>query len=89
MAGASPLRDDATAATGLEGAGVAGRGSPRGASTNARWASIWAGAAVPLFLRRVGVDPAVSSAVVVTTFTDVFGFLLFLGLASAALSLIV
>ena len=47
------------------------------------------GAAAPLFLRRVGVDPAVSSAVVVTTFTDEFGFLLFLGLASAALSLIV
>ena len=47
------------------------------------------GAAVPLFLRRVGVDPAVASAVVVTTFTDVFGFLLFLGIASAAISLIV
>ena len=47
------------------------------------------GAAVPLFLRRVGVDPAVASAVVVTTFTDVFGFLLFLGIATAALSLIV
>ena len=46
------------------------------------------GAGVPLFLRRVGVDPAVSSAVVVTTFTDVFGFLLFLGIASAAISLI-
>ena len=48
-----------------------------------------AAAAAPLFLQRVGVDPAVSSAVVVTTFTDVFGFLLFLGLASAAPSLIV
>ena len=47
------------------------------------------GAAVPLFLRRLGVDPAVSSAVVVTTVTDVFGFLLFLGLASAAIGLIV
>ena len=46
------------------------------------------GAAVPLFLRRIGVDPAVSSAVVVTTFTDVFGFLLFLGIASASISLI-
>ena len=46
------------------------------------------GAAVPLFLRRVGVDPAVASAVIVTTFTDVFGFLLFLGIASAAISLI-
>ncbi len=46
------------------------------------------GAGVPLFLRRVGVDPAVSSAVVVTTFTDVFGFLLFLGIASAFIDLI-
>ena len=47
------------------------------------------GAAVPLFLRRLGVDPAVSSAVLVTTVTDVFGFLLFLGIASAAIGLIV
>ena len=46
------------------------------------------GAGVPLFLRRVGLDPAVASAVVVTTFTDVFGFLLFLGIASASISLI-
>ena len=46
------------------------------------------GAGVSLFLRRVGVDPAVASAVVVTTFTDVFGFLLFLGIASAFISLI-
>ena len=38
------------------------------------------GAAVPLFLRRIGQDPAVASAVVVTTVTDVFGFLLFLGI---------
>ena len=47
------------------------------------------GGAVPLFLRRIGVDPAVSSAVVVTTFTDVFGFLLFLGIARAAIGMIV
>lgn len=40
------------------------------------------GAGVPLVLRRVGQDPAVSSAVVVTTATDVMGFLLFLGLAT-------
>ena len=46
------------------------------------------GAAVPLLLRRVGMDPAVASAVVVTTVTDVFGFLLFLGTASALISLI-
>ena len=41
-----------------------------------------AGAGVPLLLRRLHLDPAVSSAVFVTTFTDVFGFLLFLGLAA-------
>ena len=46
------------------------------------------GAAVPLFLRQIGMDPAVASAVVVTTVTDVFGFLLFLGIASAAISMI-
>ena len=44
------------------------------------------GAAVPLFLRRIGQDPAVASAVVVTTATDVFGFLLFLGLAGILLN---
>ena len=47
------------------------------------------GAAVPLLLRRIGMDPAVASAVVVTTVTDVFGFLLFLGIATASISLIV
>ena len=47
------------------------------------------GAGVPLLLRRIGVDPAVASAVVTTTATDVCGFLLFLGIASAAINLIV
>ena len=47
------------------------------------------GAGVPLFLRRIGVDPAVASAVVVTTFTDVFGFLLFLGIARTAIHFLV
>ena len=37
-----------------------------------------AGAGMPLLLRRLGIDPAVSSAVFVTTFTDVLGFLIFL-----------
>lgn len=40
------------------------------------------GAGVPLLLRRLRMDPAVSSAVFVTTFTDVIGFVLFLGLAA-------
>ena len=46
------------------------------------------GAAVPLFLRRIGQDPAVASAVVVTTVTDVFGFLLFLGIATTFISMV-
>ena len=45
-----------------------------------------AGAGVPLLLRRLRMDPAVSSAVFVTTFTDVIGFVLFLGLAAAFIS---
>jgi magnesium transporter len=40
------------------------------------------GAGVPLLLRHFRMDPAVSSAVFVTTFTDVIGFVLFLGLAA-------
>ncbi|MEN2786412.1 magnesium transporter [Sphingomonas qilianensis] len=41
-----------------------------------------AGVLVPVTLERAGVDPAVSSAVFVTTSTDVMGFLSFLGLAT-------
>jgi magnesium transporter len=44
-----------------------------------------AGAAIPLVLKAAGQDPALGSGVIVTTFTDVFGFLSFLGLASALL----
>jgi magnesium transporter len=40
------------------------------------------GILVPVTLDRAGVDPAVSSAVFVTTLTDVTGFFSFLGLAS-------
>jgi magnesium transporter len=40
------------------------------------------GASIPLLLKRVGVDPAIASSIIITTFTDVFGFLLLLGLAS-------
>ena len=48
-----------------------------------------AGAGMPLLLRQLGQDPAVSSAVFVTTFTDVIGFLLFLGLAALAIGFLV
>ena len=41
-----------------------------------------AGILIPLWLQRVGADPAVSSAVFVTTVTDVVGFSSILGLAT-------
>ena len=44
-----------------------------------------AGVLVPVVLDRFGADPAVASSVFVTTVTDTFGFLAFLGLASAVL----
>ncbi len=40
------------------------------------------GASIPLVLKRVGIDPAIASSIIITTFTDVFGFLLLLGLAT-------
>jgi magnesium transporter len=41
-----------------------------------------AGVLVPLGLRAANVDPALASSVFITTMTDVFGFLSFLGLAT-------
>jgi len=43
-----------------------------------------AGVLVPLALERAGADPAVASSVFVTMVTDSMGFLVFLGLATAA-----
>jgi len=43
------------------------------------------GAGIPLILKRVGIDPAIASSIIITTFTDVFGFFLLLGLASKLL----
>ncbi|WP_435212134.1 magnesium transporter [Luminiphilus sp. nBUS_16] len=41
-----------------------------------------AGAVIPLTLKRLGIDPALAGGVVLTTVTDVVGFLSFLGLAA-------
>jgi len=43
----------------------------------------FAGGFIPILLERVGVDPAVASSIFVTTFTDLAGFFLLLGLATA------
>jgi magnesium transporter len=57
--------------------------------TAAMWGSLivaaTVGAAVPLLLQRIGVDPAVASSGFVTAVTDIAGFLLLLGLAAAVL----
>jgi len=44
-----------------------------------------AGILIPIGLEKLGADPALASAVFVTTVTDVVGFMAFLGLASAVL----
>ena len=43
------------------------------------------GAIIPLALKRVGIDPAVASSVLLTTVTDIVGFFAFLGLAKVIL----
>ncbi len=42
----------------------------------------FAGATIPLALNRVGIDPALAGGVLLTTVTDVVGFMAFLGLAT-------
>jgi magnesium transporter len=44
-----------------------------------------AGVLVPLTLKRMNLDPALAGGVILTTVTDVMGFLAFLGLATIIL----
>ena len=39
------------------------------------------GASIPLAMKKVGIDPAQSSSIILTTVTDVVGFMAFLGFA--------
>jgi magnesium transporter len=39
------------------------------------------GASIPLLMKRIGIDPAQSSSIILTTVTDVLGFMAFLGFA--------
>ncbi len=50
------------------------------------FAAALAGVAIPLIMRKFGADPALGGSVVLTTVTDVVGFLAFLGLATLFLS---
>lgn len=44
------------------------------------------GTYIPFLLQKLNIDPAVASAVILTTITDVMGFLIFLGLGSIILA---
>ncbi|MYK61558.1 MAG: magnesium transporter, partial [Chloroflexi bacterium] len=48
-----------------------------------------AGVMVPMFMRVLRIDPAMASAVIVTTATDICGIVMYLGLASIFLTLLV
>ena len=44
-----------------------------------------AGFTTPILMRKLKKDPAISSGVIVTVITDIFGFFIFLSMASAGL----
>ena len=48
-------------------------------------ASSIAGVSIPFLLKRLGIDPALASGVLMVTLTDVLGFITFLGLATLLL----
>lgn len=43
------------------------------------------GSMIPLILKKLNIDPAIASGIILTTFTDIVGFFSFLGLASLLL----
>ena len=49
------------------------------------FASAIAGVTIPFLLKKIGIDPALASGVMMTTLTDVLGFVTFLGLATLIL----
>ena len=50
-----------------------------------QFAAAISGISVPLILEKLGIDPALSGSVILTTVTDVVGFMSFLGLATLVL----
>ena len=42
----------------------------------------FSGAAIPLIMKKMGIDPAIAGSVVLTTITDIVGLFVFLGLAT-------
>lgn len=54
-------------------------------SINLMFAALF-GVSIPIVVRKMGIDPALASGVMLTTVTDVVGFLSFLGLAAVFLT---
>ena len=50
--------------------------------------AVLAGYTIPLLMKKLGKDPAVSGGVLVTITTDIFGFFIFLSIASIGLKLV-
>ncbi|WP_075188272.1 magnesium transporter [Teredinibacter haidensis] len=48
-------------------------------------AAAWSGTYIPFVLKKLSIDPAISGSVILTTVTDVVGFLVFLGLGALIL----
>ena len=48
----------------------------------------FAGASIPILLKRFGQDPAQSASIFLTTVTDIVGFFVFLGLATLAITML-
>ena len=67
---------------------LSGAGAPASRSSSAsRWCCRWSSpasraAVIPIALTRLGQDPAQSSTIVLTTVTDIVGFMSFLGIAT-------
>ncbi|MBA3394820.1 MAG: magnesium transporter [Deltaproteobacteria bacterium] len=51
-------------------------------------AANFAGASIPIMLKRFGQDPAQSASIFLTTVTDIVGFFVFLGLATLAIEML-
>lgn len=43
------------------------------------------GTLIPLFLKRIGVDPAVATGPFITTMNDIFGLLIYFGIITASM----
>ena len=82
---ASPAGSSAAVVVWLMQGDAVARAHPGMAMIINMFVAATAGTLIPLGLRALKVDPALASSVFITTLTDVFGFLSFLGLGANVL----